>query len=119
MPLQTRRKIYSPSGLKNPDRVAWLEIVVFDEALPLFGEIVCPEHPRGSKVAGYDLAAGAGKLLEIGRSNFRGNGTLFAQVVAESEIALVIGEDEIGGPGIVAHKADGIGHVAPALVGAH
>jgi hypothetical protein len=38
--------------------------------------------------------------------------------VAKNEIALVIGEDEIGRLTILAYKIDGIGHVRPALVGA-
>ena len=60
----------------------------------------------------------AGKLFEVGWGNLQGNGTLLAQIVAENEIALVIGEDEIGRLNILAYKIDGIGHVRPALVGA-
>lgn len=116
--LQVRGKIDSPARLNDPYGVAWFEIVGLHEALPLLGEIVCPKHPCGSKVAGDDLVAAAGKLFEVGGCNLQRNGALLAQIVAEGEVGLVVGEDKFGGLNIFANEIDGIRHVASALVGA-
>jgi hypothetical protein len=66
VPLQVFRKIYSPSRLKNPDSVAWCQIVGFDESVPGFREIFRRKHPFSLVVSGHNLVTAAGKLFEVG-----------------------------------------------------